>query len=96
MGRWVSSASQPQLSPKPSYRWRRQQGGFFHLEHSMDTDRKEGLKHEVKGAVKEVAGKVTANKLREAEGAIEKNVGKVQHAAGKAADNARAAVKKGR
>jgi len=61
----------------------------------MDTDRKEGLKHEVKGAVKEVAGKVTGNKVREAEGAIEKNVGKVQHAAGKAADDARAAVKKG-
>ena len=32
----------------------------------MDKDRKDGLKHEVKGAAKEVAGKVTGNK-REAE-----------------------------
>ncbi len=60
----------------------------------MDIDRKEGLKHEVKGTAKEVAGKVTGNKLREAEGNIEKNVGKIQHAAGKAADDARDEVKK--
>ena len=62
----------------------------------MDKDRKEGLKHEVKGALKEVAGKITGNKLREAEGAVEKNVGKIQNAAGKAADKARAQVKKAR
>lgn len=60
----------------------------------MDKDRKEGLKHEVKGAAKEVAGKVTGNKLREAEGNVEKNVGKIQNAAGKAADDARNQVKK--
>jgi uncharacterized protein YjbJ (UPF0337 family) len=60
----------------------------------MDKDRKDGLKHEVKGAAKEVAGKVTGNKLREAEGSVEKNLGKIQHAAGKAADKARDQVKK--
>jgi uncharacterized protein YjbJ (UPF0337 family) len=61
---------------------------------TMHKDRKEGLEHEVKGAVKEVAGKVTGNKLREAEGKLEKNAGKVQHAAGKAADKARDAVRR--
>ncbi len=60
----------------------------------MDTDRKEGLKHEIKGTAKELAGKVTGNKLREAEGNVEKNVGKIQNAAGKAADDARNQVKK--
>jgi len=60
----------------------------------MDKDRKEGLKHEVKGAAKEIAGKVTGNKLREAEGSLEKNFGKIQNAAGKAADKARDEVKR--
>ena len=60
----------------------------------MDKDRKEGLKLEVKGAAKQVAGKITGNKLREAEGNVEKNLGKIQNAAGKAADNARNQVKK--
>ena len=60
----------------------------------MDKDRKDGLEHEVKGTAKEVAGKVTGNKLREAEGNVEKNVGKIQNAAGKAADDARNQIKK--
>lgn len=60
----------------------------------MDKDRKDGLKHEVKGAVKEAEGKVTGDKLRQAQGNIEKNVGKIQNAAGKAADKARDKVKK--
>ena len=60
----------------------------------MDKDRKEGLKHEIKGSAKEAAGKVTGNKLREAEGNIEKNAGKIQNAAGKAADQARKEVKR--
>lgn len=55
----------------------------------MDSNRKEGLKHEVKGAMKEVAGKVTGNKTREIAGNIEKNFGKMQNAVGKAADEAR-------
>ena len=60
----------------------------------MDKNRTEGLKHEVKGAVKEVAGKVTGNKLREAKGNLEKNAGKVQNAVGKSADKARDEIKK--
>lgn len=60
----------------------------------MDKNRTEGLKLEVKGAVKEVAGKVTGNKLREAEGNLEKNAGKLQNAVGKSADKARAEIKK--
>jgi uncharacterized protein YjbJ (UPF0337 family) len=60
----------------------------------MDTNRKEGLKHEVKGGIKEVAGKVTGNKAREAAGAVEKNFGKVQNAVGKAADETRKEAKK--
>ena len=50
----------------------------------------------MKGAAKEVAGKVTGNKLREAEGNVQKNVGKIQNEAGKAADKARDEVKKSR
>ncbi|MEP6938799.1 MAG: CsbD family protein [Rudaea sp.] len=46
-------------------------------------------RNEVKSAVKEVAGKATGNRLREAEGNIEKKAGKVQNAVGKAADKAR-------
>ena len=38
----------------------------------MDTDRKEGMKHEVKGAVKEVAGKVTGDAKLQVEGAADK------------------------
>ena len=60
----------------------------------MDTNRKEGLKHEIKGGIKEAAGKVTGNKAREVEGAIEKNLGKIQHAVGKAVDKARDDAKK--
>jgi uncharacterized protein YjbJ (UPF0337 family) len=65
-----------------------------HWRTAMDKDRKEGLKHEVKGGAKELAGKVTGNSVKEAAGNIEKNVGKIQNAAGKAADQARADVKK--
>ena len=62
----------------------------------MDQNRKDGLKNEVKGTAKEIAGKVTGNKAREAEGAIQKNIGKVQNAVGKAADRARDDAKKNR
>ncbi len=34
----------------------------------MNKNRAEGTKHEVKGAIKEVAGKVTGNKVKEATG----------------------------
>ena len=41
-------------------------------------DKAEGLLHEVKGKVKQVAGKITDNPRLEAEGTAEKIAGKVQ------------------
>jgi len=41
-------------------------------------DKAEGTFHEVKGMVKETAGKLTENKVLQDEGAIEKAAGKVQ------------------
>ena len=55
----------------------------------MDKNRTEGLQKEIKGGAKEIAGKVTGNKSKELAGNVEKNVGKAQHAVGKAADHAR-------
>ena len=60
----------------------------------MDKNRTEGTKHEIKGAIKEGAGKVTGNKTKEVSGNIEKNVGKGQKEIGKAADKARSDAKK--
>ena len=48
----------------------------------MDKDRVEGALHQAKGKVKEVAGKITGDAKTEAEGAAEKNAGKVQNAVG--------------
>ncbi len=48
----------------------------------MDKDRVEGVAHQVKGSVKEAAGKVTGDKKTQAEGAAEKAAGKVQNAVG--------------
>jgi uncharacterized protein YjbJ (UPF0337 family) len=45
-------------------------------------DKIKGTCHEVKGAVKEEAGKVTGNCCTEAKGKIEKDAGKLQHAVG--------------
>lgn len=45
-------------------------------------DKAEGMFHEVKGKVKEVAGQVTDNPKLEAEGATEKIAGKVQEKIG--------------
>ncbi|MBB6244466.1 uncharacterized protein YjbJ (UPF0337 family) [Rhodanobacter sp. MP1X3] len=61
---------------------------------TMDKNRTEGAKHEVKGAIKEGIGKVTGNKSKEVAGNAEKNAGKVQHAVGKAADKAREDAKR--
>jgi uncharacterized protein YjbJ (UPF0337 family) len=63
-------------------------------ENILDKNRTEGTKHEIKGAVKEVIGKVTGNKAKEVAGTIEKNAGKVQNEVGKAADKARDAQRK--
>lgn len=58
-------------------------------ESSMDKNRTEGTKHEVKGAVKEAVGKVTGDHVKQAAGNVEKNAGKVQKEAGKMADKSR-------
>lgn len=55
----------------------------------MERNRTEGTKHEIKGANKEVTGKVTGNKSKEVAGYVEKNVGKMQNEVGKATDHAR-------
>jgi len=60
----------------------------------MNKNRKEGAKHEIKVAVKEVVGKVTGNTEKELAGNIEKNVGKVQKEVGKADDAIRDAARK--
>ena len=59
----------------------------------MDKDRSAGIGHQVKGSIKEAAGKVTGDKKLEAEGKGEKVGGKVQNAVGGAKDSVRDAVK---
>ena len=59
----------------------------------MDKDRSAGIVHQVKGSVKEAAGKVTGDKKLEAEGKGEKVGGKVQNAVGGAKDTVRDATK---
>jgi uncharacterized protein YjbJ (UPF0337 family) len=46
-------------------------------------DRTSGKLHEVKGAIKQTAGKLTSNPNLEADGRAEKNAGKIQNVAGK-------------
>ncbi len=60
----------------------------------MDKNRVDGLGHEVKGAVKEVAGKVTGDAGIEAEGKAEKVAGKAQGAYGNAKDSVKETFKK--
>ena len=48
----------------------------------MDKDRIKGAGHQAKGAMKEVAGKVTGDAKMKAEGKAEKAAGKVQNAFG--------------
>ena len=56
---------------------------------NMDKDRVAGVGHQVKGAVKEVAGKVTGDTKTEAEGKAEKAAGKVQNTVGGVKDSLR-------
>ena len=44
----------------------------------MNDNQASGLGKTIKGSVKEATSKITGNKLGEAEGKIEKNVGKAQ------------------
>ena len=46
-------------------------------------DKTQGKLHEVKGAIKQTAGKLAGNPNLEADGIAEKNTGKVQNAVGK-------------
>lgn len=55
----------------------------------MHHNRIEGTKHEAKGAIKEMAGKVTGNPTQQIEGNLEKHAGKMQKEAGKTADQHR-------
>ena len=59
----------------------------------MDKDRIDGLANQVKGAVKEGAGKVTGNEQLEAEGTADKAGGKVQEGVGKGKDAVRDVLK---
>jgi uncharacterized protein YjbJ (UPF0337 family) len=60
----------------------------------MDKDRVAGAAHQVKGAVKEAAGKLIGDAKTEAEGVAEKKAGKVQNAVGGAKDAVRDSLKK--
>lgn len=55
----------------------------------MDKDRVDGAGKQVKGAVKDAAGKMTGDVRLQAEGKIDKAAGQVQSAVGKAKDDAR-------
>ena len=55
----------------------------------MDKDRLKGTAHQVKGAVKEKAGKATGDKKVEGEGKGEKLAGKVQNTLGGIKDSVR-------
>jgi uncharacterized protein YjbJ (UPF0337 family) len=55
----------------------------------MDKDRVEGSAHQVKGKIKEAAGKVTGDSKLEGEGKAEKTAGRVQNAWGGFKDTVR-------
>ena len=59
----------------------------------MDKDRIDGAGKQVKGAIKDAAGKVTGDRKLQAEGKADKVVGKVQSEVGKAKDEVRSAAK---
>jgi len=60
----------------------------------MDKDRIEGAATQAKGAVKEVAGKLTGDAKLKSEGAADKVAGKVQNAVGGVKDAVRDATDK--
>ena len=55
----------------------------------MDKDRIKGSAHQVKGTVKEVAGKVTGDAKLEGEGKADKAAGKIRNAVGGLKDTLR-------
>jgi uncharacterized protein YjbJ (UPF0337 family) len=60
----------------------------------MDRNRVEGAAKQVKGSVREAMGKVTGNRVTQAEGAAEKLAGRVQSKVGEAADAVRDRLKR--
>ena len=60
----------------------------------MDKDRVEGAGKQAKGAMKDVAGKITGDSKMQAEGKADKAEGKVQNTVGGMKDSVRDAVKK--
>lgn len=58
----------------------------------MDNTRTDGLKHEVKGSIKEATGKVTGDRSQQLEGNVEKNAGRIERNLGEAKDNLRDAT----
>ncbi|NPD69402.1 CsbD family protein [Lichenicola cladoniae] len=59
----------------------------------MDKDRAGGIGHQIKGTLKEAAGKVTGNDKLAAEGKVEKAGGHVQEGVGKGKDAVRDVLK---
>jgi uncharacterized protein YjbJ (UPF0337 family) len=55
----------------------------------MDKNRIEGAGREIRGRIKEAAGKLTGDEKLKAEGKAQRMAGKVQNAAGGAVDTAR-------
>ncbi len=58
----------------------------------MDKDRTSGALKQAKGAVKEMAGKITGDAKTQAEGRAEKTAGKIQNVVGSAKDSLREAM----
>ncbi len=56
----------------------------------MDENRIEGKGKEIKGEIKQAVGKATNNRSMQAEGTVDKAIGKVQGAFGRAKDEVRA------
>ena len=62
--------------------------------HTMSTNRIEGIAKQASGSVKQTAGKLVGNEKLQVEGAVEKAVGKAQNAVGKAQDEIANQLKK--
>lgn len=60
----------------------------------VDSDRVEGIGHQIKGAIKEGIGKLTGDQKTQAEGVGEKTAGKAQNTVGGAKDAVRDVLNK--
>jgi uncharacterized protein YjbJ (UPF0337 family) len=74
-------------------RWRHRSKRFVSKGFIMDKNRIEGAAKELKGTIKEAAGKLTGNDKLEAEGKADKVAGNAQSAVGKGKDAVRDALK---